>query len=100
MVCTAVENSYVFAVRRAVLLIKERNGIQLKRKQQGPLNKAFDAVLQGKACAVMCPCKISQNQKKESMCIALALTFLTTAWPEAQLLWLLSSSLALVMHYK
>lgn len=100
MVCTAVENSYVFAAWRAVLLIKERNGIQLKRKQQGPLNKAFDTVLQEKACAVMCLCKISWNLKKESMFIALALRFLTIAWPKVQLLWLLSCSSALVMHYK
>jgi len=34
------------------------------------------------------------------MFIALALSFLTFAWPKAQLLWLLSCSSALVMYYK
>ena len=100
MVCTAVENSYIFAAWRAVLLIKDRNGLQLKRKQQGPLNKAFDTVLQEKACAMLYLCKISQNLKKESMFIASALSFFTIAWSKAQLLWLLSCSSTLVMHYK
>lgn len=58
MVCTAVENSYIFAAWRAVLT-KERNDINLERKQQGPLNKAFDTALQDKACAVMSLCKMS-----------------------------------------
>lgn len=66
MLFTAVENSYIFTARRVVLLIKERNGIQLERKQQGPLNKAFDTILQEKR-AVMCLCKFSQNLKKENV---------------------------------
>lgn len=58
MVCTAVENSYIFAAWRAVLT-KERNDINLERKKQGPLNKAFDTALQEKTCAVMSLCKMS-----------------------------------------
>lgn len=49
LVGIAVENSYDLAAWGAVLLIRERNCIQLRRKEQRSLNKAFDTDLQEKA---------------------------------------------------
>lgn len=54
MVWSAVEISYVLAAWRAALLIKERNGTQLKRKQQGSLSKAFDIVFQEEKHVLKC----------------------------------------------
>lgn len=66
MVCTAVENSYVFAAWRAVLLIKDSNGNMAQKETTGTIKQSLWHCLTGKSMCCNVPTQnIMKLEKQE-----------------------------------